>query len=116
MVKKSKKKFVKNKTVKKKAKKSFKKITKKLIKKVSQPKPIGKITHYYGNIKVAIIKFNKPFKSGGRILIKGATTNLKQTAASIQYNHESVKVAKKNQQVGVKVNKKVREGDVVYSA
>lgn len=112
MAKKNKKKSVKNKTVKKKVKKS----AKKSVKKISTPKPIGKITHYYGNIKVAIIKFNKPFKSGGKILIKGATTNLKQTAASIQYNHEPVKVAKKNQQVGVKVNKKVREGDVVYSA
>ena len=102
------------KSAKKKVKKSSKKTIKKSTKKVPQLKPMGKITHFYGNIKVAIIKFNKPFKAGGKILIKGATTDFKQVVSSVQYNHEPIKVAKKNQQVGVKVSKKVREGDVVY--
>jgi putative protease len=106
---------IKKKIAKRKIKKSPKKTVGKTAKKVFQPKPIGKITHYYGNIKVAIIKFNKPFKAGGAIKIKGATTDFEQTVSSIQYNHEPVKVAKKNQQVGVKVKKKVREGDIVYS-
>ncbi len=110
------KKIIRKKLIKRKVKKSAKKIAKKAVKKVSAPKPIGKIIHFYGNIKVAIVKFNKPFKSGGAIKIKGATTDFGQIVASIQYNHEAIKVAKKNQQVGVKVNKKVREGDIVYPA
>ncbi len=108
------KKIIRKKTAKRKVKKSAKKIAKKAVRKVSGPKPIGKITHFYGNIKVAIIKFNKPFKVGGAVKIKGATTDFEQAVGSIQYNHKPVKTAKKNQQVGVKVKKKVREGDIVY--
>jgi putative protease len=91
-----------------------KKSAKKVIGKIFESKPIGEVTHYYGNIKVAIIKFKKPFKIGDAIRIKGATTDFEQIVNSIQYNHEPIKIAKKNQQVGVKVKKKVREGDIVY--
>ncbi len=35
-----------------------KKSAKPKIAKIKAPKPIGVVTHYYGNIEVAIIKFN----------------------------------------------------------
>lgn len=102
--------------MKKKAKKKAakRKPTKKPAKKARVEKPIGKVTHFYTNIKVAVIKFKTAFKAGGEAHFKGATTDFKQKLASIQYDHKSVAVAKKGQGVGVKVAKRVREGDLVF--
>lgn len=102
------------KTAKKKAKKLAKKIVKKAVKKAKEEKPIGVVTHFYTNIKVAVIKFKTSFSAGGEVHFKGATTDFKQKLASIQYDHEQVKVAKKGQGVGVKIAKRVREGDLIF--
>ena len=81
-----------------------------------QEKPIGKATHFYGNISVAIIKFNRNVSAGTELHFKGATTDFKEAAKSMQYNHAAITVAPKGKQIGVKVKKKVREGDLVYKA
>ncbi len=79
-----------------------------------EPKPIGQVTHYYGGIGVAIIKFKTKMKVGNRIRFKGATSDFEEKIESMQYNHEDIKEAKKKQEVGIKVGDKVREGDEVY--
>lgn len=78
------------------------------------PKPIGTVTHYYGNLKVAIVKFNKAQKAGVRVRFKGATTDFEDTLGSMQFEHQDISTAEKGQEVGVKVKDKVREGDEVY--
>ncbi len=83
---------------------------------VPKGKPIGVVTHYYGDISVAIVKFKRVFKRGEKVHFKGATTDFKETVKSIQYEHEPVETAKKGQQVGIKTGDKVREGDEVYEA
>lgn len=82
--------------------------------KVKAEKPVGKVTHYYNKIKVAVVKFGAPIKVGTRVQFKGATTNFSQTIDSMQYEHEQIKVAKKGQSLGLKVAKRVREGDEIY--
>ncbi|MDP3948970.1 MAG: translation elongation factor-like protein [bacterium] len=79
-------------------------------------KPIGAVTHFYGDISVAIVKFKRIFKVGEKVNFKGATTDFKETVKSMQYDHKPVKVAKKGQEVGIKVGDKVREGDEVFEA
>jgi len=93
-----------------------KKIVKAAVKAVKGPKPIGEVTHFYGNIKVAVVKFKKDIYVGTEIEIKGATTDFKQKIESMQYEHDAVKIAKKGMSVGMKVSKRVREGDLVFEA
>ena len=81
---------------------------------VSIQKPIDGITHYYGNIEVGIIKFNKPVKVGVEVEIRGATTNFSQKLNSMQYDHKPIEVAPKGKEVGVKLDDKARDGDEVY--
>ncbi|MDO8467026.1 MAG: translation elongation factor-like protein [bacterium] len=103
--------------MKKKAVKKSKKVVKKpakAVKKIKAAKSIGVVTHFYGGIKVAIVKFKKPMKQGSVIKIKGATTDFEQTIKSMQYDHKDIAVAKKGQEVGMKVNKKVRDGDEIF--
>lgn len=77
-------------------------------------KPIGVVTHFYSGIGVAIVKFNKAVKKGLMVRFKGATTDFSQKIESMQYNHKDIDSAKKGQEVGMKVNEKVREGDEVF--
>ncbi len=80
----------------------------------AKSKPIATVTHYYGNIGVAVVKFKQPFSRGKSLHFLGATTDFEQTVNSMQYDHKPVEKAKKGQEVGIKVKKKVREGDEVY--
>ncbi|HEY4523905.1 MAG TPA: translation elongation factor-like protein [Candidatus Paceibacterota bacterium] len=87
---------------------------KKIVVPHNMPKPVGKVTHFFGGIKVAIVKFKKPVKVGAVLYFKGATTDFSQTVDSMQFNHQPIKTAKPNTQVGLKVSKRVREGDEVF--
>lgn len=93
---------------------------KKVIKKsrVSPPvkkiKSVGKVIHYYARIKVAIVKFNTKIKADTELYFKGATTDFKEAAKSMQFDHKSVAVAMPKKQIGIKLEKRVREGDLVY--
>ena len=79
-------------------------------------KELGKITHYYPNIGVAIVELKAPLKIGDKILIKGSITNFEQTIESMQIEHEDVQLAEAGKSIGLMVIQKVREGDIVYTA
>lgn len=75
---------------------------------------VGKVTHYFSKIGVAVVELKAPLKLGDRILIRGATTNFEQTVESMQIEHKPVVEAQPGQSVGIKVKDRVREKDVVY--
>ena len=81
---------------------------------MAEPKQIGEITHYFSHLGVGIFKFNRTVKVGEKIHIKGATSDFVQTLSSMQYDHKDIEAAKKGQEVGIKIDEKVREGDKVY--
>ncbi len=98
-----------------------KKLVKKLIVSMSKPKPkkpvrLGKVVHYYNHIKVGIVKLSAPLLSGQKVQFKGVTTDFLQTVKSIQIDHVQVKKAAKGKVVGLKVAKRVRNGDAVFKA
>ncbi len=76
--------------------------------------PVGKITHYFSKIGVAVIELSGELKIGDKISIEGATTDTKQTIDSMQIEHKPVQVAGKGQSIGLKVADRVREGDDVF--
>ena len=84
--------------------------------KSSEPKPIGEVTHFYGHLEVAIVKFNKKVDVGAKVHFKGVTTDFDEEIKSMQYDHKPIESAKKGQEVGIKVGGKVREGDQVFEA
>lgn len=104
------------KVVKKAVKKTVRPAEKLVVKKVAAVKPIGAVTHFFTAIKVAIVKFKQPIKAGATVAFRGATTDFKQKIASMQYDHKEISAAPKGKEVGLKVAKRVREGDEVYPA
>ena len=95
------------------------KAKKKAVKKISKPrkegKLIGKITHYFSNIEVAVINLSAPLKIGSKIrIVGGQETDFDQDVESLQIDHEEVKSAKKGDSVGMKVDEKVHDSYKVY--
>ncbi len=77
-------------------------------------KEIGKVTHYYGKIGVAIIELSAGLKVGDKIKVEGNRTEFEQAVDSMEVEHKAVEVAKKGDMVGMKVREKVNEGATVY--
>ena len=77
-------------------------------------KEIGKISHFFSHINVAVVELTDTIKVGDEIHIQGATTDFTQKVDSMQIEHESVQEAKKGQSIGLKVKDKVRPGDQVF--
>jgi len=76
---------------------------------------IGEVTHYFPHVKAAVIKIKKgELTVGETIYIKGHTTDFEQKVKSLQMNHAPVEKASKGQEIGIRVNSKVRHGDKVY--
>lgn len=75
---------------------------------------IGKITHYYDKIGVAIIKLSQGLKVGDKVKFVKSEETFEQVIESIQLEHASIPEGKKGQEVGVKVNQEVKEGTLVY--
>ena len=75
---------------------------------------VGKVTHFFSKICVAVVELKRPLKVGDTIAIKGPTTDIEQKVDSMQIEHESVKEAKAGQSIGMKVADRVRETDLVY--
>jgi putative protease len=81
---------------------------------LSERKQIGKITHFFSKIGVAVVELTDTIKVGDTILIKGAHTEFEQKVKSMQIEHESIEEAKKGQSIGMKVEQKVHENDAVF--
>ncbi len=79
-----------------------------------EEKLVGKLTHYYGKINVAIVKLSATLKIGDKIHLKGHEIDFEQTVSSMQVEHQNIEIAKKGEEIGLKVDQKIREGDEVY--
>ena len=75
---------------------------------------IGRVTHFYNKIGVAIVELSDSLLVGDTIHISGHTTNLTQKIDSIQIEHQNIEKAEKGQEVGIKVTDEVREKDLVF--
>ena len=77
-------------------------------------KVIGKITHYFPQVRAAVIKLSAELNIGETIKIKGHTTDLTQTVSSLELDRVPLTQGKKGQEIGLLVNSRVRQHDIVY--
>ena len=75
---------------------------------------IGRITHFFSKIDVAVIELKAPLKVGDTIVVKGPTTDFQQVVDSMQIEHKNVQTALAGQSIGLKVIQRVRETDAVF--
>jgi putative protease len=75
---------------------------------------VGKVTHYYTKIGVAVVDLTDTLRIGDRISIEGRTTNFQQVVESMEIEHKKVEEAKAGDSIGLRVVERAREGDLVY--
>lgn len=75
---------------------------------------IGRVTHYFNHLNVAVLKLTDNMKLGDTIHILGHVTDLTEKVSSMQVNHHAVVSVKPGDDVALKVNEPVREHDIVY--
>jgi len=75
---------------------------------------VGRVTHFFTKISVAVIELTAPLAVGDTIAVKGPTTDLEQAVESMQIEHKDVQRAEAGQSIGLKVAERVRERDIVY--
>ena len=81
-----------------------------------EPKKVGIITHFYDKLGVGIIKLESDLKIGDKLKFQGHTTDFEQVVGQMQFDHKDIEEGKKGQEVGIKLEGKVRDGDSVYLA
>ena len=74
---------------------------------------VGKVTHYYDNIGVVIVKLTNPLQIGDKVRLKGHCADFEQEVSSLQVDHEQVDAASTGDTIGLKTEEKVREGTEV---
>ena len=76
---------------------------------------VGEVFHFFGKIGVAAIRLTDgALAVGDTVQIQGPTTNIEQTVDALQIEHANVSRADKGQEVGMKVQERVREKDFVF--
>ena len=76
---------------------------------------LGIVTHYFPKVNAAVIKLKKPLSVGDTVIIKGSTTQFEQKIESMQMDHVSIQKAKKGDEIGLEVNDRVREHDLLIA-
>lgn len=76
---------------------------------------VGKVTHFYDKISVAIVELDGTLSVGDSIkFVHDGSDLFEQKVESIQIEHEKKDSAVKGNVVGLKTNEKVHEGTEVY--
>ncbi len=78
-------------------------------------KDIGEVVNYFSQVKAAEVRLWADLKLGDELIIQGPTTgSVKQKVESMQIEGANITKAIKGENAGLKVDEKVRPGDLVY--
>ncbi len=75
---------------------------------------IGRISHFYNQISVAVLSLTDKLNVGDKVHIIGHTTDFVQEVTSMEIEHKKVSSASPEDQVALKVNEPVKKGDAIY--
>ena len=75
---------------------------------------IGRITHYYDRIGVAVLDLTDELSLGDRVLIRGKSTEFTQLVVSMEIEHQLVQKAGPGMSVALKVNEPVNKRDAIF--
>lgn len=75
---------------------------------------IGKVTHYFDHLHVAVLSLTASLKLGDMIHITGHSAEFSQRVGSMEINHHSVVWVKPGDDVAIKVAEPVHPHDKVF--
>ena len=81
---------------------------------MAKEKQIGKVSHWYDKINVAVVKLTGALKKGDGVKFKHGEEEFEENIESLQIDHTEVKAGKKGDELAVKLSHKAKEGSIVY--
>ncbi len=75
---------------------------------------IGKVTHFFDRISVAVLDLTDTIRVGDTIHFLGRSTDFKQEVTSLQIEHQAVSEAGPGQEVAMKVVQPVRPNAAIF--
>jgi putative protease len=75
---------------------------------------IGRVTHFFDRLSVAVIQLEDELFVDDWILVDGPRTELEQQVLSMQVNREPIDKGVRGDEVAIKVDDVVHEGDKVF--
>jgi translation elongation factor EF-1alpha len=76
---------------------------------------VGKVTHYYDKIGVAVLSLDADLGTGDKIkFVRGGEELFEQEVGSMQVEHEKIDKAKKGDIVGMKTDQPVKDGAEIF--
>lgn len=79
---------------------------------MAKEKEIGKVSHWYDKINVAVIKLTGALKKGDRVKFKRGQEEFEETIDSLQIDRAPVEAGKKGDEIAMKLSQKVKEGTI----
>ena len=81
---------------------------------MADKKLVGKVTHFFPKVSVAVVELSDTLKVGDKISIEGRGNVVEQAVDGMEVEHKKIEVANSGDEIGMKVNGKVKEGDQVF--
>lgn len=76
---------------------------------------IGKVTHYYDKLGVAVLELDSDLGLGDKIkFTRGGEDLFEQEVTSMQVEHEKISSAKKGDVIGMKTEQPVKDGADIF--
>ncbi len=75
---------------------------------------IGKVTHYFDRLSVAVVRLQDELYLDDWVLFEGHRTELEQQVHSMQIDRQAIEKGMPGDEVAIKVDNIVHEGDDVY--
>ena len=75
---------------------------------------IGRISHYYDRICVAVLSLTDTLQIGDQVHITGHATDFIQEVTSMEIEHEKVFAVGPGDEVALKVDQPTKKGDKLY--
>jgi len=77
-------------------------------------KEVARVKHYFSRLSVAVLSLTGALSVGDRIRLYGHSTDFEQTVDSMQIEHKPVLKVGPGDDVALKMQERVHEGDIVY--
>jgi putative protease len=77
-------------------------------------KRVGKVTHYFDHLNVAVLALTESLRVGETLHFLGHATDFKQQVTSLQIEHKAVETAKPGEDVAMKVDQRVHPNDAIF--
>lgn len=77
-------------------------------------KEVGKVTHWYDKIGVAVVKLSGSLSVGDQIKVTRGDSEFETSVSSMQIDHEDVPAGKKGDEIAIKLSQPTKEGAVIF--